>query len=340
MKKSLLLILVLSCCMFVQAQQANKPMWGKQDVYLATQTEKTFSLINEILTQKKNLPSKKAPSLERKAALYLLDGILHDTRMDGSPTISKFVEDRYEVMVEDMKKPVKKGIKVYKLFNDGFVVKTKSVTVAWDIYRGGKMKETPSLISNEVIQKVVDQCDIMFLSHNHGDHVDKVVVNMFLDANKPVVAPTNVLKKNEKIIHTRSEEIVEREFVAANGVKLQTTILPGHQDKMINNIYVVTTPEDHTFAQTGDQWNKEDLSWILDVHKHIQPIDVLMINCWANSLPETIDGFDPKCVIFGHENELGHTIDHREAYWLSYDKLEPINREKCLMTWAEWYWYK
>lgn len=342
MKKNLLLTFALSCCMFVQAQaqQAEKTMWGKQDLYLARQTEKTFSLINDILQEKKNLPSKKAPSLERKAALYLMDAVLHDTRMDGSPVITQFIEGRYEAILEDMKKPLKKGLKIYKLYNDGFVVKSKSVTVAWDIVRGPKMIETPKLISNEVIQKIVGQCDIMFLSHNHGDHVDKDVVNMFIEAGKPVVAPTDVLKKNEKVIHTRSEEIVEKSFTAANGVKLHTTILPGHQDKMMNNIYVVTTPEGYTFTQTGDQWNKEDLSWVLDVHKHIKPLDVLMINCWANNLPETVKGFDPKLVLFGHENELGHTIDHREAYWLSYDKLEAVDRAKCLMTWAECYWYK
>lgn len=342
MKKSVLFAAALSCCMFLQAQtqEQNKPLWGKQDVYLATQTEKTFNLVNEILQDKKNLPSKKDPSQARKAALFLMDGILHDTRLDGSPVVTKFIEDRYEKMVEEMKKPVKKGIKIYKLYNDGFVVKTKSVTIGWDIYRGAKMKDTPSLISNEVIQKVVDQCDIMFLTHNHPDHIDKVVVKMFTDAGKPVIAPEKTLKNNDKVTRFRSEEIVNKTFEAANGVKLEATILPGHQDKMPNNIYVITSPEGYTFTQTGDQWNKEDLAWIVDVHKHIKPLDVLMINCWANSMVETVKGFNPKLVLFGHENELGHSIDHREAYWLSYDKLEAIDRAKCLMTWAECYWYK
>lgn len=342
MKKNLLLALFLSgfLSMQMQAQEANKPLWGKQDVYLATQTEKTFKLVSDILQEKKNLPSSKAPSMERKAALYLLDAVLHDTRLDGSPVIAKFAEDRYEMILDDLKKPLKKGLKIYKLYNDGFIVRSKSVTIAWDIVRGTKMKETLHLLSDEVVRKLVDHCDILFLTHNHSDHVDKAVVNLFVEAGKPVVAPVNVLKNHEKIIHTRSEEIVDKNFTAANGVELQTTILPGHQDNMMNNIYVVTTPEGYTFAQTGDQWNKEDLSWIPDVHQHIRPMDVLMINCWANSLPETVKGFNPKLVLFGHENELGHTIDHREAYWLSYDKLEEVDRSNCLMTWGECFWYK
>lgn len=337
MKKKLLLAIALSCGLYLQAQTT--PLWGKQDVYLASQSEKTFQLVNEILSLKENQPSAKSPTLARKSALFLLDGVLHDTRLDGIPAITKFIEGRYEKMLEDMKMPVKKGLKIYKLYNDGFVVKSKSVTVAYDLYRGVAMKETPTLVSDEVMRKIVDLCDIMFLSHNHGDHVDQAVVQMFTDSGKPVVAPTNVLKDNEKVTHVREEQIVNKNYMA-NGSELRVTILPGHQDKMMNNIYVVTTPEGYTFAQTGDQWNKEDFLWLKGVRSQIPSMDVMLINCWAYNLPETIDGFSPKMVITGHENELGHTIDHREAYWLSYDKLAKVRQSNCLMTWGECYWYR
>ena len=33
------------------------------------------------------------------------------------------------------------------------------------------------------------RCDIMFLSHNHPDHIDPVVVKMFTDMGKQVIAP-------------------------------------------------------------------------------------------------------------------------------------------------------
>ena len=100
--------------------------------------------------------------------------------------------------------------------------------------------------------------------------------------------------------HIREEKIIERSFPVRNG-QLNVRILPG----------------------------------LLDVHKQIGPSDVLMINCWANSLYEVIDGFDPKWVLTSHENELGHTIDHRESYWTSYDKLSKVSRPHCLMTWGE-----
>ena len=248
-----------------------------------------FHLVDALL--KENPPSSGNPALARKAALQLLDGIFHDTRLDGSKTLSQFMESRLSGLLEDMQKPLEEGMKVYKLYNDGFIVKTKSVTVAFDLYRGGAMKESPSLISDETMQAIVAQCDIMFLSHNHPG-------------------------------------------------KLDVKILPGHQSELINNIHVVTTSEGFTFAQTGDQYNEEDLTWLLDVKTKIPALDVLLINCWANRFSDTIEGFDPKLVITGHENELGHTIDHRESYWTSLIKLEDVKKPSCLMTWGEVYWYK
>lgn len=326
-----------TACLCVQAQEKTAPFWGKQEVYLMNQTEQTFQVVEALL--KENPPSAGKPALARKAALQLLDGVFHDTRLDGSETLSRFMESRLSGLLEDLQKPLKKGVKVYKLYNDGFIVKTKSVTVAFDLYRGEVMKASPALISDKTMQAIVAQCDIMFLSHNHPDHIDPVVVKMFTDQGKQVVAPSNSLVGNESVTHIRSEQILDQTFQTKGG-KLDVKILPGHQSELINNIHVVTTPEGFTFAQTGDQYNKEDLAWLLDVKKQIPALDILLINCWANRLSDTIEGFSPKLVLTGHENELGHTIDHRESYWTSFIKLEDVKRPNCLMTWGEVYWYK
>ena len=109
-------------------------------------------------------------------------------------------------------------------------------------------------------------------------------------------------------------------------------------ENLENNIYVVTVG-DYTIAHTGDQYNKDDLEWLRQIKTKIPPLDVLLVNCWAYSLYEMIEGFAPKLVITGHENELGHSIDHRESYWLSYNKLEKLQTPSCLMTWGECFWY-
>ena len=329
--------LVLKKELSAQKQDKTAPFWGKQEAYLINQTEKSFHLVNTLL--KENPPSSSKPTSARKAALQLLDGIFHDTRLDGSETVSHFMESRMKEILEDMRNPPKTGMKIYKLYNDGFIVKTKSVTVAFDLYRGRTMENSATLISDATMQALVAQCDIMFLSHNHPDHIDPEVVKMFTDRGKQVVAPANSLKENKQVTHIRSEQILDRVF-EVNGGKLNVRILPGHQSELINNIHVITTPEGLTFAQTGDQYSDEDLKWLLNVKTKIPALDVLLINCWANRMSDVIEGFGPKLVITGHENELGHTIDHRESYWASFTKLENIARPNCLMTWGETYWYK
>lgn len=337
MKKNKLLFFLLPICVCLCGQETTKPLWGKQDAYLTKQTDQTFQLVESLLND--NPPSSAEPTLARKAALFLLDGIFHDTRLDGNETLSQFMESRLNGVLDDINKPIKEGMKVYKLYNHSFIIKTKSVTVAFDLYRGGSMLESPTLISDKMMQSLVEECDIMFLTHNHPDHIDPGVVKMFTDSGKQVVAPDNCLEGNELVTHIRSEKILD-EIFKVRGNKLNVKILPGHQSELINNIYIVTSPEKLTFAHTGDQYSESDLEWLLDINKIIPELDVLLINCWANQLSKTIDGFNPKFVITGHENELWHTIDHREAYWLSYIKLEDIKKPNCLMTWGEYIWYR
>jgi L-ascorbate metabolism protein UlaG (beta-lactamase superfamily) len=339
MKKNLLLLSIALFSNTLLAQQEKvTPFWGKQEVYLNKQTEESFKLVNSLLSE--NPPSTKTPSLSRKSALNIMDQILHDTRLDGNEVLSTFMNGRLQDVLVDLRKPITKGIKVYKLYNDGFIVKSKKATVAFDMFRGPKIKNTTSsLISDEIMKELVDECDIMFLTHNHPDHVDPVVVNMFTDSGKEVVAVTEIQPNNNKITHVRSEEIITKKYKTGDS-EVYVTILPGHQDELLNNIYIVTTPDGYTFAQTGDQYHKEDINWIKTLGNKIPKIDVLMINCWANSLYDTIEGLSPKVVLTGHENELGHTIDHRESYWTSYIKLGDIKRKNCLMTWGEMFSYK
>lgn len=93
-------------CICCYKRRKNSAFWGKQEVYLINQTEKTFHLVDALL--KENPPSSGNPALARKAALQLLDGIFHDTRLDGSETLSRFMESRLSGLLEDMQKPLKR----------------------------------------------------------------------------------------------------------------------------------------------------------------------------------------------------------------------------------------
>ena len=132
---------------------------------------------------------------------------------------------------------------------------------------------------------------------------------------------------------------------------LEVIIYPGHQGENIeNNVSLVKTPEGLSFSQMGDQSNSDDFEWIDEVgNNHV--VDVLLPNCWTTDIVRVTKGFNPALVITGHENEMGHTIDHREPYWLTYQRQEGSDRfggssevgydtPLILMTWGESYHYK
>ena len=334
--KNILTICLVLCTLQAMAQD-NQPVkngefWGKSEVYLHKQAFQMFGLIDEALTE--NPPTIGAPMV-RKLALYNLDAMLHETKYDNTEPFNNFINSRTDKLLVDLEKPAKKGMKIYKVYNDGFIARTPTVTIAFDVVRGAiKGKE---LVTKERMQKIVNHCDILFITHNHGDHADRLVADMFIQAGKPVIVPTDVWKEDTHIQHWRSENPIEKEVTLNNGKTLEVKVFPGHQSEMMNNIYVVTTPEKKIVVQTGDQYHKEDINWLMNIHQEIPRPDALLVNCWTNRMNDLIEGFAPKVVITGHENEMGHTIDHREAFWLTFQKMKEIKRDYVVMGWGEWY---
>ena len=322
---------------FAQTKSAEPvAFWGKEDAYLLKQAAKMFALTDQALTE--NPPVVGAP-MARKLALYNLDAMLHEVKYDNTEPFCDFIDSRIGKVIEDMKNPVKKGVKIYKIYNDGFVARTKSANIAFDLVRGECKKQ--KLLSDEQIDAIIEHCDVLFLSHNHGDHVDRYVVNKFIATGKPVIAATEILPDLKGVTHYRSEsEILDEEVVLKSGETLQVKIFPGHQSPMMCNIYIVTTPDKYTFAHTGDQYDKNDMEWIAKVKDNAPKIDALTINCWSYQIADAIKGFNPRYVVTGHENEMGHTIDHREAFWLTFQKMEPVEHDYVVMAWGEWFSFK
>ena len=319
-------ISLLPLCLMAQETQ----FWGDADRYLIRQGSHFLQQIDQALDEFKPDTNN---SLMRRQALYNMDAILHNTFYDKSDELKTFMTSRIGKVLTDLDTQMVEGMKIYKLYNDGFIAKAGGVTVAFDIISGG------GLISDDLLEQIVDRCDMMCITHKHPDHAEDKVANLFLSKGKPVYAPTEALPEIKGITH----------IYKGNGGEMTTTqvnlkdapvimnILHGHQDELQNNIYVVTLPGNYTVCQTGDQYLEEDMQWIQSAYSRLPKIDALLVICWSMHLQEFVNGFQPQIVISGHENEiLYHGIDHREAYWLSYEKFDTIRQPYCLMTWGEW----
>ena len=322
----------------VAAQSPSFKFHGKPDYYLQVQSEYAFKLVDEGLDA---FPPVVGAPIERKLALYNLDALLHDTRNDNTEAFRDFVNSRVTKLLADLDKPMKRGMRVYKIYNEAFVVRTKSVTIAFDISRCRCRGHKDPIIPTELVQKIVAKCDVMFLTHNHGDHVDSYVADLFIAAGKPVVATPNILVNKEGVTHRRIEGEVEKfDLTLLNGKKLNVAIFPGFQGKLLNNVYVVTTPDKYTVCHTGDMSGKSNFKWLATVKEEAPQIDALIVNCWTGGIVKVLPQFDPRYVISGHENEMGHTIDHREAFWLSFAKLAETTYDYVITAWGEWFTIK
>ena len=341
--KRFLSLLMAVCCVAIAmptSAQTKKPLkfHGNPDYYLEVQGEHLFRAVDEGLDA---FPPTPGDDIKRRLALYNLDALLHDYRYDNSPAFCAFVEWRHSKLIADLNAPHKKGLKIYKIYNDAFIARTKSVSVAFDISRCRCRGFQERIISDANVKAMVEHCDVMFLTHNHGDHVDPFVVDLFVKAGKPVIATSNILVGVEGVTHYRDNDgPIDVEVELKNGKRLKVKIYPGYQSKLLNNVYAVTTPENYTICHTGDLSHKRNFSWIPSVKEDSPRIDALLLNCWTNSPLKAVEGFNPRIVVTGHENEMGHTIDHREAYWLTFKKYAALENNYVVMAWGEWYTIK
>jgi len=343
---------------------------AEDDAYLNRQAAAVLAQVNETLDR---LPPQLPEPRERRLALLLLDAVLHDVYAPNRPPVQDFYHARIRHAVDEMENTrVHQGAMIWKLYNHGFVVRTPTVTIAFDLYRGSAgfrvqdaeggrtIVPAPGFpLPDELANRLVGECDVLFISHRHGDHADERFAQAFLAQGKPVVAPPDVFEGSlirDRITHLKREAHVLQRLPIDNGAReLEVVVYPGQQYQgsgVPNNVVLVFTPEGMGFAHNGDQINdpypqyQEDYAWIDKVREHHR-VDVLMTNCWLDDIYRFTRGFNPKLVIPGHENELGHPVFDRVPYWgdsahlqLTYPQLLASDYPVLAMTWGESYHYQ
>lgn len=318
-----------------------KTYWDDVNGFLDRQAQFSLGLVEQVLY---HFPPGFPETLERKMALAMIDCVLHDESAPLRPPVQKFYHSRMTIALEEIERSkIENGATIWKLYDHGFIIRTSTVTIAFDLIRGYSSGADGFPVSDDIMRKIVNQCDVLFISHRHKDHADETVAKFFLDQDKPVIAPNEVW--HGKPIHQRITHIkpdphkLQKIPIIGGTLTLNAVIYPGHQGENIqNNVSLVFTPEGLSFCHTGDQANSEDFTWI-DQVKDNYKVDVLMPNCWTTDIDRMSRGFNAKVIITGHENELGHSIDHREPYWLTYDRLHNTSCPLLLMTWGESFHY-
>jgi len=339
----------------VQAQNGNKNGGGYPDPqlsqldndYLDRQAAVFLDSVKSIIAK---YPPVLSEGKERGYAKLLLDAVFHEKFAAFGKPSQEFFHFQGNKLIRELEKVnVQNGAWVWKVYDMGFIVRTKTVTMAFDLVSGITSGSKEFALSSEEMEQIVRQCDILFISHKHADHAAKAVAKKFLRAGKPVISPDQVWPQDSIFSRIQHPERIAEKVHAIkldSNRKLDVIVYPGHQGKSTdNNITLVTTPDGITVAHTGDELNEGDFmvdyEFMDQVAKHHR-VDILMPNAWTMDILRIAKGFDPELVLPGHELELGHTVWDRLPYWgddaylqLTYEQLKKSKYPVVALIWGE-----
>ena len=333
MKKIIIYILATACILSVEKlpAQARLNYSGDKESLLQDQASVIFEEAYNVLAAYPPTPN---PGLERKIALYALDALFHDTRLDMGTAFVSWTERIVEKMAVDLQenKPTGREMRVYRFYNFGYIVQTASVTVGIDLVRGGRPDKP--YFSEALMRAIVDRCDIHFITHRHGDHANLSVVKIFCEQGKNVIVPDEFWENlTPQLRVLRGAEMISEDIrLPVKNTSVKVRVYPGYQGDLPNNVYVITLPEGQTIMHTGDQTIYDDL--VEKVNGAQIKVDVLLVGC-AAPMNIIANGLMPSIVFTGHENEVEHSIDHREAYWLSFRRMSEVKVPYIITAWGE-----
>jgi L-ascorbate metabolism protein UlaG (beta-lactamase superfamily) len=324
----------------------DKQLSQEDNDYLDRQAKVFLDTIQSILSLH---PPTFPESRERGFAKLLMDAVFHEHYAAFRKPPQEFFQARMNKVIEELETTeVKEGVRIWKLYNMGFIVRTSSVTLAFDFASGITSGSEEFALDVQQINRMVKQCDALFITHRHQDHGEKRIAEHFTNNNLPVFAPKQIWK-NDSIQNSiiNLERIAEKhQQIIVNGKNLDIIVYPGHQMKGIDcNVYLLKTPEGITISHLGDQINENDFmvdfDWIDKVGENHR-VDVMMPSGWTMDIFRIVKGFDPELVLPSHELELGHTVWDRLPFWgddeylkLNYAELKKSTYPVVVMLWGE-----
>ena len=237
------------------------------------------------------------------------------------------------------------SLRLWRIYNMGYVIKGPKHTVAIDITArpelytaSGKyfVKDTNTVIWCKADWKrLAELADMIFVTHPHGDHYARAGIEAFVEANKPVVVPCDLVayaanrppKKGPDGRYVAEKEILTAapccvkltgdhlEPVDVGGVKVRNFL--GNQGANVPcNVYLLDI-DGVLVADNGDNYDMDKERML----SKCPPADVIIASTWNNvqgmvRCCAAAPGFDraKSALLPSHENELGHGVDHRESY--------------------------
>lgn len=211
------------------------------------------------------------------------------------------------------------SLKAWHVYNMAYVLKGPYKTVLID-FTPCPLFDRKSAWTGDDWQAFAELGDILVITHPHNDHTSYQLMRRMLTLGKTLVLPCEMRGRKGAAGYTAGEKIVvldrdHAEPVTIDGVKFWNFM--GHQGKGIPcNTYLIEI-DGVRIADNGDN-SPKDREWNL---AKCPPADIIISSTWSSvtnivSACKAAPGFEMNRAIFlpSHENELTHTVPHRESY--------------------------
>ncbi len=259
----------------------------------------------------------------RENSFYSIDGMVLSSYAQYHDEVLGFYRFMHnKAMIEIRTEIVEEGATVWQIYNHGFIVKTASVLLGFDLY---------DFYGSAGLQNLADSLDVLFISHEHEDHLSPALIQAMEDLGKPVIHSYTLTGGNLCNTINVGDSI--------NEVNLHITQHLGLHS-ITTQMFEVVTPEGIKIFHTGDNQTSETLPEIEDV-------DILLLNAWVNESGWTshIEGsrnaiakINPRVTLPGHILELGHLGGYIVPYTdvLTVDDID-LGSEVYVLAWGERY---
>jgi hypothetical protein len=153
-----------------------------QNIFLNNQAEALLDQVEKVFSEYP--PDWPEPAI-RHSTVLLLDGVLHDVYAPHRPPVQSFLKNRISKAIEEIEQTeVKEGARIWKIYNHGFIIRTRSVTIGFDLISGKTLRIDGFSIVDDDMRRLIKQCDVLFVSHYHGDHAEEWVAQSFIWENR------------------------------------------------------------------------------------------------------------------------------------------------------------
>jgi len=256
----------------------------------------------------------------RRAGLFLLDYPVHVDNIGSngctaaergvfeSTMCAELAKARRRVIDEARAAKVPEGsLRIWRIYNMGFVLKGPRHTVLIDITYLPPYSNIPA----SDYADLADLADVLFVTHPHQDHCTFGLFRAMEERQKPVVVPCARLKCATGRVFA-DDSLAPREVA---GVQVRNFL--GDQGPNIPcNVYHLTI-DGVTVVHNGDNYDRKKEAMLAKC----PPADAIIGSTW-NGIRLLVGhaaeapGFDRNhaVVIPAHENEITHTVCHRESY--------------------------